>query len=409
MINRRSFINAGILMTGVPLLGKAHTNHTELPDDVDTNFYAPSHVMPRAYETFYISHRGVHLKQQVAGENTIEALRLAKRVGFQCVEFDVRYTKDGKPVVIHDATINRTLRDFNGNKLKQSIYVKELTLTQIRTDYEVYTKNRKSKVIVPTFEEYLQACSYYKVIPFVEIKEADISKEQYLYLIDSLDTIIGSQNYVITSNNKVNDNIRAFGYQDITVMGILYQTTFEHIKSWKNAIMAISASRHTAEELERNVRLANQQKILTESHADTIDKYHLILKNGINFISTDALMPEFTGQGQVVAQLDLDDDAMKEIITNEAISNAQIQLNKDNHIDIHLEQYKQFFLYGITLEVVLKGNCKCLFKDKEYDLFAKEKTCFRFPVLLHKEKFSLKINAIEHSAVEELRLTVTKF
>src|SRR5690606_5867598 len=137
----------------------------------DRNSDALFRIRPKAGHTYYISHRGVHLKQRAAGENTIESLRLAKRAGFQCVEFDVRFTRDNKAVVIHDETINRTLRDVHGNKLSSPIYVKDLTFDQIRSDYSIFTENKKADTKVPSFEEYLEACRLYKVIPFVEIKE----------------------------------------------------------------------------------------------------------------------------------------------------------------------------------------------------------------------------------------------
>lgn len=411
MINRRSFLNSGILVAGVPLLGNAYTDSgsKHLTDNGRAPFYQPNNVIPKAYETYYISHRGVHLKQRVAGENTIESLRLAKRVGFQCVEFDVRFTKDGKPVVIHDETINRTLRDLKGNKLAKPIYVKDLTFEQIRSEYVIYTQNANAKTIVPSFEEYVKACSLYRVIPFVELKQHELSKEQYAYLLHYLDTVIGRKNYVITSNNKVNDKLRNFGYNDVMVMGILYQTTFEHIQSWKQGIMAISVSRFDSNEFHKNVLLANQQGILTESHTDAIDRYNLIIQKGIDFISTDALMPEFTGFGQVINLLDLDEGEIKELRTNGVVTGSQIGLKEDNYLELSLEQYRHFFLYGVKLEIEFLGKCKCRFRDKEYELTAQDKTCFRYPVLLHKEEFKLKINAIEPCDITGLRITITRF
>jgi glycerophosphoryl diester phosphodiesterase len=52
-----------------------------------------------------IGHRGA---SAVAPENTIAAFREALRVGADGIEFDVRLTRDGVPVVIHDSTLRRT-------------------------------------------------------------------------------------------------------------------------------------------------------------------------------------------------------------------------------------------------------------------------------------------------------------
>ncbi|HET6980122.1 MAG TPA: glycerophosphodiester phosphodiesterase family protein [Pyrinomonadaceae bacterium] len=52
-----------------------------------------------------IGHRGA---SAVAPENTLAAFREAIRVGADGIEFDVRLTRDGVPVVIHDSSLRRT-------------------------------------------------------------------------------------------------------------------------------------------------------------------------------------------------------------------------------------------------------------------------------------------------------------
>ena len=52
-----------------------------------------------------IGHRGA---SAVAPENTMAAFREAIAVGSDGVEFDVRLTRDGVPVIIHDNTLRRT-------------------------------------------------------------------------------------------------------------------------------------------------------------------------------------------------------------------------------------------------------------------------------------------------------------
>jgi len=68
-----------------------------------------------------IAHRG---GSSEAPENTLAAFRTAKENGANCVEFDVDFTKDGRPVVIHDSTVDRTT-DGSGP-------VSEFTLEEIR-------------------------------------------------------------------------------------------------------------------------------------------------------------------------------------------------------------------------------------------------------------------------------------
>ncbi|WP_412481038.1 glycerophosphodiester phosphodiesterase [Azonexus sp. IMCC34839] len=53
----------------------------------------------------WIAHRG---GGALAPENTLAGIRLAARLGFTAVEFDVMLSQDGTPVLIHDETLERT-------------------------------------------------------------------------------------------------------------------------------------------------------------------------------------------------------------------------------------------------------------------------------------------------------------
>ncbi|MGH7581196.1 MAG: glycerophosphodiester phosphodiesterase family protein, partial [Gemmatimonadales bacterium] len=69
-----------------------------------------------------IAHRGSSAE---APENTLPAFEAAVRRGADAVELDVRLTADGAPVVIHDATLDRTT-DRSGP-------VSALTLAELRS------------------------------------------------------------------------------------------------------------------------------------------------------------------------------------------------------------------------------------------------------------------------------------
>ena len=68
-----------------------------------------------------IGHRGA---AGLEPENTLRSVRRAILLGVDEVEIDIRVSKDGFPVVIHDETVNRTT-DGHG-------YVKDLTLDEIQ-------------------------------------------------------------------------------------------------------------------------------------------------------------------------------------------------------------------------------------------------------------------------------------
>ena len=69
-----------------------------------------------------VAHRGAGLD---APENTLESLRLCKKKGAKCVEFDVALTLDNVAVVFHDDTVDR-VSDKKG-------HIDQMTFDQVRT------------------------------------------------------------------------------------------------------------------------------------------------------------------------------------------------------------------------------------------------------------------------------------
>ena len=82
----------------------------------------------------FIAHRGVHLGGTIAGENSLEAIGLARRAGFECVEADNRLSADGELVVMHDDTLNRTATDASGRELAAPVRVSEPPGSTSRTE-----------------------------------------------------------------------------------------------------------------------------------------------------------------------------------------------------------------------------------------------------------------------------------
>jgi glycerophosphoryl diester phosphodiesterase len=96
-------------------------------------------------QPFIIAHRGDSARRP---ENTPAAFALALAVGAELVELDVRLSRDGHVVVIHDATVDRTT-DGTGE-------VAALTLAEIRRlSAGVVFDERFRDERVPTLEEAL--------------------------------------------------------------------------------------------------------------------------------------------------------------------------------------------------------------------------------------------------------------
>ncbi|MCK5814975.1 MAG: glycerophosphodiester phosphodiesterase family protein [Flavobacteriaceae bacterium] len=90
------------------------------------------------------AHRGAHIDNF---ENSIESIHHAIALGVDIVELDVRTTKDGYLVLMHDSHIDRTTT----GKGK----VEDLTFAELRTYKLTGDYGRVSEETIPTFEEAL--------------------------------------------------------------------------------------------------------------------------------------------------------------------------------------------------------------------------------------------------------------
>ncbi|MFX0033242.1 MAG: glycerophosphodiester phosphodiesterase [Candidatus Hodarchaeota archaeon] len=102
----------------------------------------------------FIGHRGTRIDFD---ENTLEAFEIALKSGANYIEFDIRELNDGKIVVFHDVSLDRTTND--------SGLIKDYNSTNIMN---LLTKNRKCKI--PFLTEVLKSLKD-KIGFIIEFKE----------------------------------------------------------------------------------------------------------------------------------------------------------------------------------------------------------------------------------------------
>lgn len=113
-------------------------------------------------KTVVIAHRGNHVSMP---ENTLASTREAINCGADYVEVDLRTTKDGHLVAMHDVKVDRTT---NGTGK-----VSDLTWQEMK-DLQVFNKNKKTHH-VPEFKEILALCKG-KINIYLDFKEADVAE-----------------------------------------------------------------------------------------------------------------------------------------------------------------------------------------------------------------------------------------
>jgi len=103
-----------------------------------------------------VAHRGASAEQP---ENTLRAFEAAVDLGADAVEFDVRVSADGHPVVVHDPAVDRTT---GGHGLVRDLTLAELKRLRVRSSADEQEE-------IPTLDETLALLSG-RVAIDVEIK-----------------------------------------------------------------------------------------------------------------------------------------------------------------------------------------------------------------------------------------------
>lgn len=116
-------------------------------------------LLERQHPPVVVAHRGA---SSLAPENTLAAIRKAAELGAVMVEFDVRQTKDGKVVLMHDADVRRTT---NGKgRLRDTTYA-QLTALDAGQWFDPTFQGES----VPTLDEALAALGP-KMVAAIELK-----------------------------------------------------------------------------------------------------------------------------------------------------------------------------------------------------------------------------------------------
>ena len=109
----------------------------------------------------WFAHRG---GGTLAPENTLAGIRLAARMGFKAVEFDVMLSADGTPVLIHDETLERTTSGA-GRVCDTS-------------DDALFLLDAGNGERIPRFSEAAALCREYGLLANIEIKPASNDRLQ---------------------------------------------------------------------------------------------------------------------------------------------------------------------------------------------------------------------------------------
>ncbi len=133
------------------------------------------------------AHRGA---SAYAPENTLAAIDLAMRLGFDWVENDVQRTRDGELVVVHDDTLARTTDVERVFPDRKPWKVKDFTAAEIgRLDAGSWFDDAYAGARVPTLRQYLDRVQRNRQRLLLEIKKPELYpgiEEQTLEVLDQV-------------------------------------------------------------------------------------------------------------------------------------------------------------------------------------------------------------------------------
>ena len=180
-------------------------------------------------EVVLIAHRGAVGPGQP--ENTLAAIRQAIASGAEAIEIDLRGTKDGEIVVIHDATVDRTT---NGSGA-----VADQTLAELRQ----LDAGRGERI--PTYQEVLQLVSGTGIALLLDIKKGGmLDRQKVMRLTEEHDAvasvIVGPRNLAdLRAFRARNPDLRLLGFIDeIEDIVPFVQAGADIIRLWPELIHA---------------------------------------------------------------------------------------------------------------------------------------------------------------------------
>ena len=157
----------------------------------------------------FIAHRGI--AQNGIPENSLDAYRYAGYCGFKYVETDFCPTKDNELVLMHDASINRTMMNKSDySTIADTVNVADKTLQELRDNYVLKSSDVRFRREIPTLSEFFNTCKHSGVFPIAEIKTSGTTQEHVLQAYELGKSILGEGNFGFTSfSNELLDYARS--------------------------------------------------------------------------------------------------------------------------------------------------------------------------------------------------------
>ena len=290
----------------------------------------------------FIAHRGFHLSG--IPENSLDSYEYAAKYGFKYAETDFCPTLDGELVLMHDESINRTMRNKDYSALSTTVLVKDKTLQELRTNYVLASSDVRQRKPIPTLEEFLITCKNVDIYPIMEIKNFGVEQSHILQAFEMASEILGDGNFGFTSfSPELLDYARTLSDK----IKLWYIINEKGLIGQKNTIDGSSREHHnnvwypattsyglTAESVKKH----RKKGIYTAVWTIDSNRFNEMGQYLVDQIATDNIAPDLYGSVGIYINSDIDNNRLA--IDGNINSDKTITLNTGKSLSCTHERFE---------------------------------------------------------------------
>jgi len=343
------------------------------------------------------AHRGVHLNN--IPENSLAAYKQAARMGFNYAETDFCPTSDNELVLMHDASINRTMRNASDySVISETVNVVDKTLAHLRSNYVLISEDQRYREPIPTLEEFFIACRNNEIFPIPEIKTTGTTTDHVLKAYNLGRSICGNKFGFCSFSYALLDYARTLD-KDIP----LYYIGTTSILGTTNSISGETRDKPENIWYPRYYGYGLTKDLIKQYHSKgmsvaawsvPIEEYNNMIELGVDIIATDLIGSNINSKYGYWASADNNWDAFD--YSGRAVNKALL-LQAGQSIKSKYPYKIYWGTYG--LKITLKGECSIIAPNLSTTVSSDTVKEFVFSGMIDNKLSTFKITAEADSCI----------
>lgn len=352
----------------------------------------------------FISHRGLHLND--IPENSLDAYRYAGYLGFEFAETDFCPTLDGELVLMHDETINRTMRNTSDYSIiENETKVADKTLQQLRENYVLASSDYRMRRPIPTLEEFFITCKNSGIFPIPEIKTSGTTTEHVNKAFKLGKEILGEGNFGFCSfSYDLLDYVRSLSektplwYIGNSILGTTNSITNES-RETTQTIWYPQYSSVTQELVKQYTAKGMKIAVWTVP----VNEFDNIIKLGVQQVASDYVGPTLSGCSGIGVT---SDNNFNNFVTTGTVENSILNLQQGNQVSFKSEN---MWIGGYYLSIIGKGKFTITAPNLSITIDNNSVDRYIYQGLINKQSTQFQIIAIEPTEIEFIEFYSVEF